>query len=64
MPLWDDNYGMEEAICFSYDGSQESDFYEARGLQDPLYTLLLSGGRQDNRVNRLLQLLATAAVLQ
>ena len=27
-----------------------SDFYAAKDLQDPFYTLLLSGGIQDNRV--------------
>lgn len=37
-------------ICFSYDGSEGSDFYGTRDEQDPFYTLLLEGVSQDSRV--------------
>ncbi|KAI7835289.1 hypothetical protein COHA_010809 [Chlorella ohadii] len=49
VPL-DDGNDFVDSICFSYDGSQGSDFYDVRDLQDPLYTLLLCGGMQDSRV--------------
>lgn len=40
----------DDFICFSYDGSEGSDFYGTRDEQDPFYTLLLEGGSQDSRV--------------
>jgi len=51
VPL-DDGNDFVDSICFSYDGSQGSDFYDVRDLQDPFYTLLRGGGIQDSRVGR------------
>lgn len=39
-------------MCFSYDGSKESDINGLNPLRDPLYTLLRTGGDQDSRVGR------------